>query len=184
MNGKGKSDDTPKKFNSDSGCVFCGSELTDSRKRTKLNGKVSDLPGRISSVLNVPLSSINVESYICNWTLLSRPKAPWKNPWRCKISSTIIARDVQNKQPNKTLCPFELQNFALSPCRRNRFATRRIKEGERLQNACHSQKLNQNQIPAQISYYWFGPASNCTFAGKKHFRWKLRGKYLSRPGKW
>lgn len=66
MNGKGKSDDTPKKFNSDSGCVFCGSELTDSRKRTKLNGKVSDLPGRISSVLNVPLSSINVESYICN----------------------------------------------------------------------------------------------------------------------
>ena len=50
----------------DSGCVFCGSELTDSRKRTKLNGKVSDLPDRISSVLNVSLSSINVDSYICN----------------------------------------------------------------------------------------------------------------------
>ena len=66
MDGKGKSDDTPKKFNSNSGCFFCGSELTDSRKRTKLKGKVSDLPGRISSVLNVPLSSINVDSYICN----------------------------------------------------------------------------------------------------------------------
>ena len=46
--------------------VFCGSELTDSRKRTKLNGKVSDLPDRISSVLNVPLSNIKVDGYICN----------------------------------------------------------------------------------------------------------------------
>ena len=45
---------------------FCGSELTDSRERTKLNGKVSDLPDRISSVLNVPLSNINVDGYICN----------------------------------------------------------------------------------------------------------------------
>ena len=40
--------------------------MTDSRKRTKLNGKVSDLPDRISSVLNVPLSNINVDGYICN----------------------------------------------------------------------------------------------------------------------
>ena len=46
--------------------VFCGSELTDSWKRTKLNGKVSDLRDRISSVLNVPLSNINVDGYICN----------------------------------------------------------------------------------------------------------------------
>ena len=41
--------------------VFCGSELTDSWKRTKLNGKGSDLPDRISSVLNVSL-----DGYICN----------------------------------------------------------------------------------------------------------------------
>ena len=33
-----------------------------------------------------------------------------------------------------------------SPLRRNHIATRRIKEGERLQNACHSQRFNQNQI--------------------------------------
>ena len=43
-----------------------------------------------------------------------------------------------------------------SPLRRNHIATRRIKEGERLQNACHSQRFNQNQIPAQIWYLWFG----------------------------
>ena len=41
---KGQSDDAPK----------------------KLNGKVCDLPDRISSVLNVPLSNINVGGYICN----------------------------------------------------------------------------------------------------------------------
>ena len=46
--------------------VFYGSELTDSRKWTKLNGKVSYLPDRISSVLNVPLSNIKVDGYICN----------------------------------------------------------------------------------------------------------------------
>ena len=62
------------------GCVFCGSELTDSWKRTKLNGKVSDLPDRISSVLNVPLSNINVDGYICNeHSYRSRPKASWKD---------------------------------------------------------------------------------------------------------
>ena len=46
--------------------VFCGSELTDSRKRTKLNGKVSDLPDRIYSAFNFPLSNINVDGYIYN----------------------------------------------------------------------------------------------------------------------
>ena len=61
------------------GCVFYGSELTDSWKQTKLNGKVSDLPDRISNVLNVPLSNINVDGYIsdiCNeHSYRSRPKA-------------------------------------------------------------------------------------------------------------
>ena len=47
-------------------CVLGGSELTDCWKRNKLNEKVYDLPDRISSVLNVPLSNINVDGYICN----------------------------------------------------------------------------------------------------------------------
>ena len=54
------------KISLESGCVFFGSEMIDSRKRTKLNGKVSDLPDRISSLLNVPLSNIIVGGYICN----------------------------------------------------------------------------------------------------------------------
>ena len=61
-------------WSSNIGCVFCGSELTDSWKRTKLNGKVSDLPDRISSVLNVPLSNINVDGYICNERSYRDPK--------------------------------------------------------------------------------------------------------------
>jgi len=44
---------------------LCGFEENDSR-RTKLNGKVSDLRNRICGILDIPLSSINVESYICS----------------------------------------------------------------------------------------------------------------------
>ena len=54
--------------------VFCGSELTDSRKRAKLNGKVCDLPDRISSVLNLPLPNTNVDGYICNERSYRDPK--------------------------------------------------------------------------------------------------------------
>ena len=55
-------------WSSNIGCIlYHGSQLTDSWKRTKLNGKFSDLPDRISSVFNVPLSNINVDGYICNW---------------------------------------------------------------------------------------------------------------------
>ena len=66
MDGLSASDNAPKKFNSYSGCVFCGCEQTDFRKRTKLNGKMSDLRDRICSIFIVPLSSVNVDSYICN----------------------------------------------------------------------------------------------------------------------
>ena len=40
--------------------------MTNSRKETKLNGTVSDLPKRICGILDIPLSSVNVESYICS----------------------------------------------------------------------------------------------------------------------
>ena len=58
-------------WSSNIGCVFCGSELT---KRTTLNGNVSDSPDRISSALNVPLSNINVDGYICNKRSYRDPK--------------------------------------------------------------------------------------------------------------
>ena len=61
-----KSSCTPKKYIDVVGCIICGSEKADTRKRTKLNGKVSDLQQRICSILQVPSSSVNSNSYICN----------------------------------------------------------------------------------------------------------------------
>ena len=66
MDGECASEDTPKKFQTNTGCVFCGCELADSRKRTRLNGKVADLRNRICNILDIPLSSVNMDSYICN----------------------------------------------------------------------------------------------------------------------
>jgi len=67
MDGIQAIDVTPTKFNAtNTGCVLCGFEEKDSRRRTKLNGKVSDLRNRICGVLDIPLSSINVDSYICS----------------------------------------------------------------------------------------------------------------------
>ena len=66
MDSERASDDTPITFNENTGCVFCGCELTDSRKKTRINGKVSDLRDRICNIVNVPMSTINVDRYICN----------------------------------------------------------------------------------------------------------------------
>lgn len=58
---------TPKKFIPTSGCLICGCEQSDSRKKTKLDGKVTDLCKRICKLLDLPISSIDVTNeYICN----------------------------------------------------------------------------------------------------------------------
>lgn len=66
MDGLNALTSTPTKISSIAGCVLCGSEEKDSRNKTKLNGKVSDLQERICSILDIPLSSISVDGYICN----------------------------------------------------------------------------------------------------------------------
>lgn len=66
MDGVNALTSTPTKISSIAGCVLCGSEEKDSRKKTKLNGKVSDLQERICAIFDIPLSSISVEGYICN----------------------------------------------------------------------------------------------------------------------
>ena len=73
------------------------------RMPRRLNGKVCHLPDRISSVLNVPLSNINVGGYICNERSYRDLKRLEKILEDVKISpTTIIERRVHNKQPNKT----------------------------------------------------------------------------------
>ena len=103
--------------------VFCGFELADSRKRTKLNGKVSDLPDRISSVLNVPLSNINMDSYICN-----------ERSYRdIKRLEKILAKSLQPQSFTTNNCtkrcvPSDSRISPISPRRRNRLAMQWIKE--------------------------------------------------------
>ena len=60
------SGETPTKIYSTSGCLFCGCKQSDPRKKTRLSGKVSDLRARICDILDIPLSSIDPESFVCN----------------------------------------------------------------------------------------------------------------------
>ena len=100
---KGQSDDAPK----------------------KLNGKVCDLPDRISSVLNVPLSNINVDGYICN-----------ERSYRDLKRLEKILEDAKSLQPQsfttnnhtKRCVPSDSRISPMSPRRRNRLAMRWIKE--------------------------------------------------------
>ena len=67
MDGIQAIDVMPTKFSAtNTGCVLCGSEENDSRRKTKLNGKVSDLWNKLGSILDIPFSSVNVESYNCS----------------------------------------------------------------------------------------------------------------------
>ena len=51
---------------SSSGCLFCGTQKTDSRTRTSLKGKVQDLAERVAIVLDINLSAFDIERYLCN----------------------------------------------------------------------------------------------------------------------
>ena len=59
MDGTQAIDVTPTKFSAtNTGCVLCDFEENDPRKKTKLNGTVSDLGNRICGILDIPLSSV------------------------------------------------------------------------------------------------------------------------------
>ena len=62
------SGETPVKASasSSSGYLFCGTQQTDSRKRTSLKGKVQDLAERMAIVLDTNTSAVDVERYLWN----------------------------------------------------------------------------------------------------------------------
>lgn len=62
------SGETPVKSStsSSSGCFVCGTQQTDSRKRTSLKGKVQDLAERVAIVLDINVSAVDVKRYLCN----------------------------------------------------------------------------------------------------------------------
>ena len=111
--------------------VFCGSKLTDSRKRIKLNGKVSDLPDRISSVLNVPLSNINVDGYICNehsYQDLKRLEKTLEDAKSLQQQSLKEKFTTNNRTKRYVPSDFRISQ-KMSPHRRNRFALQWNKKG-------------------------------------------------------
>ena len=60
------SDSTPTKLVSNSGCLLCGTVQSDSRRRTSLSGKVTDLRQRICESLDITLAGIQLNGYICS----------------------------------------------------------------------------------------------------------------------
>ena len=57
---------TPTKLVANSGCLLCGCEDSNSWKRTSLHRKVTELKERICNVLDIPLSDIESNRFICN----------------------------------------------------------------------------------------------------------------------
>ena len=57
---------TPTKLVTNSGCLICGSIQNDSRRRTSLNGKVGDLRQRMCESLDIMLTDIQSNGYICS----------------------------------------------------------------------------------------------------------------------
>ena len=102
--------------------------MTDSWKRTKLNGKVSDLPDRISSVFNVPLSNIYVDGYICNECSYRDLKHLEKILEDAKSlqQQSLKEKFTKNNRTNVVFLP-TLEFRLVSPGRRNRLAMQWIK---------------------------------------------------------
>lgn len=51
---------------SSSGCLFCGTEQNDSRKKTSLKGKVQDLAESVAIVWDINIAAVDVDRYLCN----------------------------------------------------------------------------------------------------------------------
>ena len=60
------SSSTPTKLVVNSGCLLCGTIQSNSRRRTSLSGKVTDLRQRICDSLDITLSGIQLNGYICS----------------------------------------------------------------------------------------------------------------------
>ena len=83
MNSSGE---TPKKISISSGCLICGTEQSDSRKKTSLKGKVSDLAGRVAAVLDIDPNTVDVERYLCNDRCYKRIKRLEKSQEEARLS--------------------------------------------------------------------------------------------------
>lgn len=177
MDGLNALTSTPTKISSIAGCVLCGSEEKDSRNKTKLNGKVSDLQERICSILDIPLSSISVDGYICNDRCYRQVKRLEK-----------LQEDAKTlHRSNEAQSAFRLGNF--TKCFRAGESSsphRRWRESKGRKKSIISRNIAKTKSGGCCSSSFTNSTANSpsSFAcnWKFHFRWPLRGKYLYSTG--
>ena len=91
MNSSGE---TPKKISISSGCLICGTGQSDSRKKTSLKGKVSDLAGRVAAVLDIDPNTVDVERYLCNDRCYKRIKRLEKSQEEARLSKDELKANI------------------------------------------------------------------------------------------
>ena len=130
MDGIQAIDVTPTKFNAtNTGCVLCSFEEEDSRRRTKLIGTVSDLRNRICGVLDIPLSSVNVESYISSDRCFRSLKRFEKLQEDTKTLHRTVKKNFARNNKLKLGCLRTQQFLQVLQHEQSPFATEEIKEG-------------------------------------------------------
>ena len=129
------SGETPTKINSTSGCLFCGCKQSDPQKKTRLFGKVSDLRARISDILDIPLSSIDPESFFCNERCYCKVKRYEKIPEEIKTLHVSLKEKFACRARPKRGLPSDISISPGVVAHRNLFVTRPLKQGQRLPRA-------------------------------------------------
>ena len=108
------SGETPVKSStsSSSGCFVCGTQQTDSRKRTSLKGKVQDLAERVAIVLDINVSAVDVERYLCNDRCYKKIKRLEKLQEEEKLLKTELKKNFASTNRFKRCVP---SDSSLSP---------------------------------------------------------------------
>lgn len=108
------SGETPVKSStsSSSGCLVCGTQQTDSRKRTSLKGKVQDLAERVAIVLDINVSAVDVERYLCNDRCYKKIKRLEKLQEEEKLLKTELKKNFASTNRFKRCVP---SDSSLSP---------------------------------------------------------------------
>ena len=95
-----------------SGCLLCGTEQNDSRKKTSLKGKVQDLATRVAIILDIEVTAIDVERYLCNDRCYKSTKRVQKIQEEAKQLKNELKRNFASKNRFKRGIP---SDTSLSP---------------------------------------------------------------------
>ena len=115
--------------------LFCGCEQRDPPKKTCLSGKVSDLRARICDILDIPLSSIDPESFVCNERCYCEVKRYEKIHEEIKTLHLSLNEKFACRARPKRGLPSDVSISPGVVAHQNLFVTRPLKQGQRLPRA-------------------------------------------------